>query len=264
VRHWRRADAYGFRVTELAQGRDRDALPAWCEHGPGAHEGEVAAHATAPPASRGWLLIEHPGPWGERAVETELPAPLGDLAMETDRIGIRVQLIRRPGYRETRGSVDVGAEIYAAWTSGPEPWVRGLGGHVWDPDALDLVGIAEGIAPPEAVSADPLYLVCAHARRDRCCGRFGAPLARELAARYPARVWETTHLGGHKHAANIALLPHGLYYGPVDLPAALDAIEAYEGGEVTAHRYRGRAGRDEAWQEAEFAALLAGGGRGPA
>jgi Sucrase/ferredoxin-like len=184
--------------------------------------------------------------------------------MEADRIGIRVQLIRRPGYRETRGSVDVGAEIYAAWTSGPEPWVRGLGGHVWDPDALDLVGIAEGIAPPEAVPADPLYLVCAHARRDRCCGRFGAPLARELAARYPARVWETTHLGGHKHAANIALLPHGLYYGPVDLPAALDAIEAYEGGEVTAHRYRGRAGRDEAWQEAEFAALLAGGGRGPA
>ena len=139
----------------------------------------------------------------------------------------------------------------------------GLGGHVWDPD-LDLVGIAEGIAPPEAVSADPLYLVCAHARRDRVPRPVRCPAARELAARYPARVWETTHLGGHKHAANIALLPHGLYYGPVDLPAALDAIEAYEGGEVTAHRYRGRAGRDEAWQEAEFAALLAGGGRGPA
>jgi hypothetical protein len=107
-----------------------------------------------------------------------------------------------------------------------------------------------------------MYLVCAHARRDRCCGRFGAPLARELAERYPERVWETTHLGGHKHAANLALLPHGLYYGPVDLPAALGAIEAYERGEVTVHRYRGRAGRDEAWQEAELAALVAGGGRG--
>ena len=105
--------------------------------------------------------------------------------------------------------------------------------------------------------------MCAHARRDRCCGQFGVPLARELAARYPAQVWETTHLGGHKHAANIALLPHGLYYGPVDLPAALGAIEAYERGEVTAHRYRGRAGRDEAWQAAEFAALIADGGRGP-
>jgi hypothetical protein len=106
--------------------------------------------------------------------------------------------------------------------------------------------------------------VCAHARRDRCCGKFGASLARELAARYPARVWETTHLGGHKHAANMALLPHGLYYGPLDLPAALNAIGAYERGQVTAHRYRGRAGHDEAWQEAEFAALLADGGHGPA
>ena len=246
------------------QGRDHDTLPAWCEHGPGAHDGGVATRATAPVASRGWLLIEHPGPWAERTVETELPEPLGDLAIEADRVGIRVQLIRRPGYREAKGRPGVAAEIYLAWTSGPEPWVRGLGGPVRDSGALDLVGIAEGIAPQEAASAGPLYLVCAHARRDRCCGRFGAPLARELAARYPDRVWETTHLGGHKHAANMVLLPHGLYYGPVDLPAALGAIEAYERGEVTAHRYRGRAGRDEAWQEAEFAALMAEGGRGPA
>jgi hypothetical protein len=256
-------------VTELAQGRDGGVLPAWCEHGPGAHDGGVAAHATAPVASRGWLLIEHPGPWAERAVETKLPAPLGDLAVAADRVGIRVQLIRRPRPQRTASSLDEDAGptrtgVYAAWTCGPEPWLRRVGESVLDSGALDLIGIAEGIAPPEAASAGPLYLVCAHARRDRCCGKFGASLARELAARYPARVWETTHLGGHKHAANMALLPHGLYYGPLDLPAALNAIGAYERGQVTAHRYRGRAGHDEAWQEAEFAALLADGGHGPA
>jgi hypothetical protein len=222
----------------------------------------VASHATAPVASRGWLLIEHPGPWAEQVLETELPAPFGDLAVAAARVGIRVQLIRRPGYRRATGSVDEGAGVYTAWTCGSEPWLRRLGESLWDPGALDLVGIAEGVAPPEGAPAGPLYLVCAHARRDRCCGRFGSPLARELAARYPARVWETTHLGGHKHAANLALLPHGLYYGPVDLSAALGAIEAYKRGEVTAHRYRGRAGHDEAWQEAELAALTAAGGRG--
>ena len=253
-------------MTELAQGRDRGAFPAWCEHGAGAHDGGVAAPATAPVASRGWLLIEHPGPWAERAVETELPAPLSDLAVSADRVGVRVQLIRRPRSHEPASSLDeqAGSAVYAAWTCGPEPWLRRLSGPVLDSAALDLVGIAEGVAPPEAAPAAPLYLVCAHARRDRCCGRFGASLARELAARYPARVWETTHLGGHKHAANMALLPHGLYYGPLDLPAALGAIEAYERGEVTAHRYRGRAGRDVAWQEAELEALVADGGRGPA
>ena len=245
-------------MIDLAQGRDR-TLPAWCEHGPGAHDGGVASHATAPVASRGWLLIEHPGPWAEQALETELPAPLGDLAIAADRVGIRVQLIRRPGYRRAGGSVGEGTGVYTAWTGGPAPWVRRLGESVWDPGALDLVGVAEGVAPPEGASAGPLYLVCAHARRDRCCGRFGAPLAGELAARFPARVWETTHLGGHKHAANMALLPHGLYYGPVDLSAALGAIEAYERGEVTAHRFRGRAGHDQAWQEAEQEKLAARG-----
>jgi hypothetical protein len=205
-------------------------------------------------ASRAWLLIEHNGPWAHSAVETPLTAPVRDLAAEADRVGIRVQLIRRPA-AERRG----GGAVFAAWTSGPGPWLAEVGGVVLSHGDLDLAGIAEGVVPAGAVSAGPLYLVCAHARRDRCCGRFGGPLARSLAERYPALVWETTHLGGHKHAANLALLPHGLYYGPVDLPAALGAIEAYEAGTIVAHRYRGRAGRDEAWQRAEHAELLARG-----
>jgi hypothetical protein len=217
------------------------------------------APATAPVASRAWLLVEHPGPWAESAVETALPSPLSAIVQAADRVGIRVQLIRKPGYRAVRDAVGGDSGVYAAWTCGPQPWVRRIDGTVRDHGALDLVGIAEGIAPADGAPAESLYLVCAHARRDRCCGKYGAPLARELAARYPARVWETTHLGGHKHAANLALLPHGLYYGPVDLPAGVGAIEAYERGAVTAHRYRGRAGRDEAWQQAEHATLTAGG-----
>jgi hypothetical protein len=132
-------------------------------------------------------------------------------------------------------------------------------GVVWAAGGQGRAGIAEGVRPAGATAAGPLYLVCAHARRDRCCGRFGTPLARSLGERYPAQVWETTHLGGHKHAANLALLPHGLYYGPVDLPAAVGAIEAYQAGTIVAHRYRGRAGHDEAWQQAEHARLVAAG-----
>ena len=32
--------------------------------------------ASAPEASRAWLLIEHPGPWPHEPTETALPAPL--------------------------------------------------------------------------------------------------------------------------------------------------------------------------------------------
>jgi hypothetical protein len=225
----------------------------------------VAAPASAPVAARAWLLIEHLGPWAHSAVETALPGPLAALAAAADQAGIRVQLIRRPLRDSTQGvhpppdSPDDLA-VYAAWTGGPEPWLRRLGRAV--ADGTELARIAQGIVPAGAAEAAPLYLVCAHARRDRCCGRLGGPLARELAARYPERVWETTHLGGHKHAANLALLPQGLYYGPADLPSALGAIEAYERGEVTPHRYRGRAGHDQAWQQAEQEMLTAR-GRGP-
>jgi hypothetical protein len=240
---------------------DGPGVPAWCEHGPGAHDGGVAAPASAPVAARAWLLIEHLGPWGHSAIETTLPGPLAALAAAADRAGIRVQLIRRP-LRPTRPDehspvTSSGAPaVYAAWTAQPGPWARRLGGAGQE---ADLAQIAEGVVPAGTDAGGPLYLVCAHARRDRCCGRLGGPLARSLAARYPERVWETTHLGGHKHAANLALLPHGLYYGPVDLPSALGAIEAYERGELTPHRYRGRAGHDQPWQQAEQARLAARG-----
>jgi hypothetical protein len=105
-----------------------------------------------------------------------------------------------------------------------------------------LSGFANGKRLPAGQSvAEPLYLVCAHGNRDACCGRFGDQLARVLAARgYP--VWQTTHLGGHRFAPNLVILPHGLYYGPVDTDGAVAAIEAHRAGTVAARGFRGRAG----------------------
>jgi hypothetical protein len=220
------------------------SVPVWCGHDPGCHDGGVPSHASAPARSRAWLLIEYGGLWAEQATATELPAPLAKLAVGADERGIRVQLIRRPGRRD-----EGGGRVFAGWTAGAAPWLAETGGG-----DLDLAGLAAG----ERVAGTPvdrLYLVCGHARRDRCCGRFGPPLARALAAAHPDEVWESTHVGGHKFAANLVLLPHGLYYGPVDVAAAADAIGAYRRGEVTAHRYRGRAGQDTDVQEAEYASL---------
>ena len=88
----------------------------------------------------------------------------------------------------------------------------------------------------------------------------GAPLAQALAARHPGQIWETTHVGGHRFAANLVILPHGLYYGPVGLDAATAAIGAYQRGAVAPGRYRGRAGQPKPVQEAEHALLT---GPGP-
>jgi hypothetical protein len=214
--------------------------------------------ASAPEVSKAWLLIEHPGPWPHEPTEAVLPAPLRGLVDSAVEFGIRVQMIRRPERRRT-GEV---RSIFAGWTAGSEPWLRrgelaasGEPGRA-EGVGLDLEKLAAGSAPGfgELVS-EPLYLVCTHAQRNACCARLGGPLAKALAARQPGRIWETTHVGGHRYAANLVILPHGLYYGPVGVDAATAAISAYERGTVLAERYRGRAGQPKPTQEAEHERL---------
>src|SRR3546814_16324459 len=74
--------------AELAGARFRCARGALAEPLAG-----TAAHDTA------YLLIEHPGPWGHKALAaSRLPEPVrsgpADAAAEA---GVRIQLIRRPG-----------------------------------------------------------------------------------------------------------------------------------------------------------------------
>ncbi len=218
--------------------------------------------ASAPEASRAWLLVEHPGPWAAEPTETSLPGPVGALVWFAASLGIRVQMIRRPGRRRASDA----RSIFVGWTAGGEPWLRrgelsaagAAAGAA--PTELDLKELAAGIAPAfgEPVS-EPVFLVCAHGRRSACCARFGAPLAAALAAQHPGQVWETTHVGGHRFAANLVILPHGLYYGPVGVDTATAAIGAYQRGTITPERYRGRAGQPKPTQEAEYARLTRAG-----
>jgi hypothetical protein len=120
--------------------------------------------------------------------------------------------------------------------------------------------LAAGSAPSFGSPAgEPVFLVCTHAQRSLCCSRYGVPLARALAVRHPGQVWETTHVGGHRFAANLVILPHGLFYGPVGLETATAAIGAYQRGAVALDRYRGRAGTPRPGQEADHARLASAG-----
>ncbi len=238
--------------------QDRGPAAAWCEHGPrahlsSAHENGQPSAATAPVnVPRGWLLIEFAGAWAAEAATTPMPPKLAKLAVSADELGLRVQLIRRPDRAVRPASAD-DSLIYVAWTEGPAPWLRRMTADELGPAQLEAIAAGE---PSGGIPVSrPLYLVCTHGRRDRCCARFGVPLARDLAARYPAEVWETTHVDGHRFAANLVILPHGLYYGPVDAALAHAAIDAYRRGEITAGGYRGRNGQDSVVQEAEHAVL---------
>jgi hypothetical protein len=214
--------------------------------------------ASAPEASRAWLLIEHPGPWPHEAAEAAQPALLAELVESAEEFGVRVQLIRRPGRRR----VGDARAVFLGWTAGDEPFLRHAEVSASAPELAerDLKELAAGIVPSFGVVwDDPVFLVCTHGKRNVCCARLGVPLAQALATRHPGQVWETTHVGGHRFAANLVILPHGLYYGPVGVGQAAAAIDAYQRGAVAVDRYRGRAGQARADQEAEYARLAEAG-----
>jgi hypothetical protein len=201
--------------------------------------------ATASPAHR-WLLIEQPGPWGRDALaESRFDAVVVPaLARRSRAENVRLLLIRRPGDRLS----DSGRRW--AYVDG-RPGREGLWWSVRSADA-DLLDAPWDGSVGEPTST-PTYLVCTHGAHDACCALRGRPLARALPAPGPADVWECSHLGGDRFAANLLVLPHGFYYGQVpDDGAAI--VAAHAQGRVALPWLRGRAGLAPPAQAAQHAA----------
>src|SRR3712207_3936442 len=81
-----------------------------------------------------------------------------------------------------------------------------------------------------------------------CCAIEGRPVAIALARHSPGQVWECSHVGGDRFAANVLVLPTGQLYGRVTDPVAL--ASATEVGQVLADRLRGQVGLPPAAQAA--------------
>ena len=193
--------------------------------------------ATASRVER-WLLVEHRGAWGPEAVPSSrmsisVARALAGIATATRA---RLLLIRRPaGMARTEGR-----RVYAVDS---RPGAEQISTCRIDVDAelTDLeppYGIA-GRAGWEALDG-PLYLVCTHGRHDRCCAIRGRPVARTLATRFPDRTWECTHVGGDRFAANVVVLPEGLYLGRVEAEQAVRVVEELAAGRLPAGQVRGR------------------------
>jgi len=201
---------------------------------------------TAFPAAR-LLLIEQPGPWGraglldsrfDRAVAHRLIARL-------DKERVRVITIRRPGR--------TGANTSRRWAvSDCRPGREQL---VWgsfdrDEDLLEINPAAILAADSsrragqidKPVADPPLYAVCAHGSHDACCAIRGRPIAAALGRVRPGQVWECSHVGGDRFAANVLVLPLGLLYGRVVESLAEQLVVTTEGGGVLEQNLRGRVG----------------------
>lgn len=105
-----------------------------------------------------------------------------------------------------------------------------------------------------AVTDEPLVLVCAHGRRDRCCARLGTPVFEALdRALGGGVVWQSSHQGGHRFAANVLVLPAGIQLGRVRPEHAAAVADAVRRRAVPVGHLRGRIAFSPAAQAAERA-----------
>ncbi len=189
-----------------------------------------------------WLLVEDRSAWGEKAVRDVLGAPLEAAAKER---GIRLLLVRR---REGDPAADAVRRVFLADVVRAEMAVRTI------VDLAELEPLLE--VPLDEFGArlhDPMLLVCTNGKRDACCALRGRALTAALAADHAERTWECSHLGGHRFAANLVCLPHGLLYGrvaPADGPRLADG---YLAGRLDPSLLRGRSAWPAAAQVAEAA-----------
>ena len=126
---------------------------------------------------RAFLLVEHPGPWGDDALrDARLPDGLGArAARRAAATGSKVLLIRRPAGRRPHAR--------ASGSSRRTPTRRARGSRppssttcagVLD---LDLAALGAGRSPGLTPYDGSVLCVCTHGRHDACCAERGRPVA---------------------------------------------------------------------------------------
>jgi len=199
-----------------------------------------------------WFLLEYEGRWGPDAfADSDLPAPVKErLTAHLSAIPrSRLQLIRQKPHISPPG---IAFFVALSRESHPALYEFRLDAYE-DLLALDIPAIcAEDAAYNRFRRAEPLVLVCTHGRRDRCCAQHGVPVYEELVQSAGAAVWQTSHVGGHRFAANVLCFPHGIAYGRVRASNAAAILAAYRAGQLVPDSYRGRTCYPKIAQAAEY------------
>lgn len=226
-----------------------EQLPAFCSL-----RSKEAAEKTFGTASMGdaWLLLEYAQPWGARAfresaLPNEVKIHLSGVLKSIPRS--RVLFIKQT--RKVKGPLI----LFVARTR--ESLSSILKYEFFEYEQLldfDLASALAGGSPSGTTPWEhPLFLVCTHGKRDQCCAKFGIPIyktIRTLAGE--SSVWQCSHVGGDRFAANIVCFPDGIFYGHVTEESAQLIVKEYYERRIVLTNFRGRSCYSFPVQAAEF------------
>lgn len=196
-----------------------------------------------------WFVLEYKGRWsGDAFRDSKIPEAV-KTAINRYIEGIpnsRIQLVKK----EKRGGD--GIKLFIAHSREKVPVLSEitLGGYE---DLLDE-NIDVIIKDRSSEIKEPIFLICTNGEHDKCCGKFGMPVYKEvIEGVHCQRTWQTTHIGGHRFASTFVCLPHGLYYGRVrEGKTAEEIFGEYKNGRIELGSYRGRSCYSAPAQAAEY------------
>ena len=203
----------------------------------------LSGEKSAGTASTGavWLLLEYPHGWGRKAFEqSALPPEVKQFFTDTMA---RIKHSRLLFIKTDRGRADSRMNLFVVRCRERSPFaVRLRLEKYFDALSYDLAAIASGRDTQGGELCDqPLFLVCTHGRRDKCCAKFGVPLYNALRDYAGDSVWQSSHVGGDRFAGNLVCFPHGLFYAHATPEAGRRVVADYRAGRVTPEEFRGRA-----------------------
>ena len=236
-----------------------EQLPAFCSV-----QSKEAAEKAFGTASIGdaWLLLEYAQPWGAKAFsESALPEAvkihLSGVLKSVPRS--RVLLIKQT--RKVKGPLSLFVVQSRESLSSILKYEFFKYEQLLD---LDLASALAGGSPSGTTPWEsPLFLVCTHGKRDKCCAKFGLPIYKTIQMLVgESSVWQCSHVGGDRFAANVVCFPDGIFYGHVtEETANLIVKECYE-RRIVLTNFRGRSCYAYPVQAAEFFARRETGFRG--
>lgn len=194
--------------------------------------------------TRFYFLLEYPHPWGAKALEEsdmdeEVKAHLkkATKAISDSRL-LLIKKAKRLQKEITFYFIRAEVTQSALYAFHLEDYRQLID--------LDLSMMAQEGYPnlEEKRSSKKLLLVCTNGKRDRCCAKFGLPTLKavqgHLADEPQWEVWQSSHVGGHRFAPNVLVMPWGLLYGRILPDEVGSLIESVKKEEIVLNRLRGR------------------------